>query len=176
MQFYVGDTHFFHNRIIEYSNRNFSNVDEMNEAMIENWNAKVGPTDRVYHLGDVIFGGSDKMQIIHRLNGYKILMMGNHDYHHTPTQWKTYFSEVHEIKVIHDEVIGRQVVLLHYPLEEWPHFYKGAVHLHGHCHGHLARTIPGRMDVGIDCHPKFEPFSSEEIRDHFDKIGWPIRG
>jgi len=51
--FFTGCTHFGHANIIKLANRPFSDVGEMNEALVERWNARVQPGDRVYHLGDV---------------------------------------------------------------------------------------------------------------------------
>ena len=39
--FFVSDTHFNHTNIIKYCNRPFNNADEMDAALIKNWNAKV---------------------------------------------------------------------------------------------------------------------------------------
>jgi calcineurin-like phosphoesterase family protein len=52
---FTSDTHFSHNNIIRYCNRPFSNVEEMDEVLINNWNNKVKQNDDVYHLGDIIF-------------------------------------------------------------------------------------------------------------------------
>ena len=54
--FFIADTHFRHRNIIKHDGRPYSSVDEMNEALITNWNAKVKPNDSVYHLGDVGVG------------------------------------------------------------------------------------------------------------------------
>lgn len=52
----------------------------MNEVIIDNWNSVVSPGDTVYHLGDVALGQIDKsLACVSRLNGYKILILGNHD-------------------------------------------------------------------------------------------------
>jgi calcineurin-like phosphoesterase family protein len=83
MIYFTSDTHFFHGNIIGYCNRPFADIDTMNEGLIEKWNRRVTPEDTVYHLGDVSFGKLEATQaIIQRLNGYKILVKGNHDRSH----------------------------------------------------------------------------------------------
>ena len=86
----VSDTHFNHAGILKFTDINgkptrgdrFANVDEMNEAMMDNWNSAVKPGDKVYHLGDVLFG-ENKLEWITtnfpKLNGQKRLIVGNHD-------------------------------------------------------------------------------------------------
>jgi calcineurin-like phosphoesterase family protein len=77
---FTADTHFGHERIIELCNRPFASVDEMNEVMIERWNAVVRPRDFVVHLGDVAMGKiADTLPLVGRLNGTKTLIPGNHD-------------------------------------------------------------------------------------------------
>ena len=56
MNYFIADTHFYHYQLLEPNNfapRHFGNVDEMNQAMIDAWNARVDDNDRVYHLGDI---------------------------------------------------------------------------------------------------------------------------
>ena len=61
---------------------NITDVEDMNEQMIANWNSVVKPGDKVYHLGDVLFG-TRKQEWMNanfpRLNGQKRLIVGNHD-------------------------------------------------------------------------------------------------
>ena len=52
----IGDTHFYHENILKYENRSFSSVDEMNKALISNWNSKVKSRDKIIVLGDFCFG------------------------------------------------------------------------------------------------------------------------
>ncbi len=77
---FTSDTHFFHERVIQYSNRPFKDKEEMNEFMIQQWNRKVSPQDTIYHLGDFSFASKEKTErVLQRLNGKKILVLGNHD-------------------------------------------------------------------------------------------------
>lgn len=82
----ISDTHFNHQNILTFKDsdgnpvRPFSSVEEMNETMIDRWNAVVKPSDKVYHLGDVFFGSKDWIEANwSRLNGRKRLIVGNHD-------------------------------------------------------------------------------------------------
>lgn len=78
--FVISDTHFAHKNIIDYCNRPFKDIHEMDEAMIKNWNETVSNDDVVIHLGDFGLGNKEYIRsIIQRLNGKKILILGNHD-------------------------------------------------------------------------------------------------
>lgn len=78
--FVISDTHFGHENIIRYCNRPFASCKDMDEAMAKNWNETVTNKDVVLHLGDVGLGNKEYVAgIIKRLNGNKLLIMGNHD-------------------------------------------------------------------------------------------------
>lgn len=81
--YFTSDTHFFHERIIDYFQRPFTSVKEMNEALINNWNSAV-PTDGiVFYLGDFAKGDSAIWSdILCRLSGHIHLIAGNHDWPH----------------------------------------------------------------------------------------------
>ena len=59
--FFTADQHFGHKSIIEYCNRPFSDVEEMNEALIENWNKTVDNNDKIFVLGDFALGSSENI-------------------------------------------------------------------------------------------------------------------
>lgn len=78
--FVTSDTHFNHKNIIEFCERPFSDVQEMNEKMIENWNKVVCKDDLVFHLGDFQMGDRKLIpETLKRLNGIIFLIRGNHD-------------------------------------------------------------------------------------------------
>lgn len=78
--FATSDHHFGHSRIIEYANRPYSSVEEMDEDLIKRWNETVSNNDIVFHLGDFAFGSVGKQKsYLDRLHGVKYLILGNHD-------------------------------------------------------------------------------------------------
>lgn len=77
---YTSDSHFGHANIIEYCKRPFATVDEMDKALIENWNSIVKQGDLVIHVGDFAFTRNhDPNQYLKHLQGTIILIAGNHD-------------------------------------------------------------------------------------------------
>jgi len=82
----ISDTHFNHQNIIGFTSRPFSNIEEMNEVMIRNWNNTVSKGDKVYILGDVCHWSNKKKQCTlqelekwtDQLNGDKVLIRSNH--------------------------------------------------------------------------------------------------
>jgi calcineurin-like phosphoesterase family protein len=75
--FFSADQHFGHQKIIEYCNRPYKNVDIMDNALISNWNSVVSSNDIVFVVGDFAFHGD--MGYAKRLNGTMVLIKGNHD-------------------------------------------------------------------------------------------------
>lgn len=76
---FTSDTHFGHRNIIKFCNRPWNTVEEMDNALIENWNKVVKPEDIVFHLGDFAFATNGRWkEIINSLNGHIYLIVGNH--------------------------------------------------------------------------------------------------
>ncbi len=80
--FFIGDTHFYHENISKYEpirlkvmkEQGFSNLDDW---LIYNWNQTVGVDDLVIHVGDFAFKNINNL--VGKLNGKLILILGNHD-------------------------------------------------------------------------------------------------
>lgn len=56
------DTHFFHDKVVEYNQRPFANVEEMNEELIARWSSVVHRDSIVFHprqAHTMPFGASD---------------------------------------------------------------------------------------------------------------------
>ena len=63
-RYVISDTHFNHSRILEYCQRPFDNVEQMNEVIINNWNKVINEDDIVYVLGDFCFGNKTMLKEI----------------------------------------------------------------------------------------------------------------
>lgn len=134
MNFYISDLHIGHANIISLDKRPFKDIDEMNRAIIENWNNRVKPEDTVYILGDFIWLKEEDWDFyVEQLTGKKVLIVGNHDpKQFSPATQKT-FSEITPCKEIKDS--GHHLTLCHYPI---PFFRAGSAEnsymLYGHVH------------------------------------------
>lgn len=165
---FVSDTHWGHKNIIKYSNRPFKSVEEMNEALIDNWNDVVKPTDVVYHLGDFAFlPYSDLKAIARRLNGEKHFIMGNHDKEISKNRNDLLSSHTFASITSYQEVKaeGHMICCFHYGQRVWNKSHHGSFHLYGHSHGSLPPH--GRsVDVGVDCKEitsEYRPVSLDEV-------------
>lgn len=143
--FFTADTHFGDHRTINIHRRPFATVADMDEALIDGWNAVVGPADTVWHLGDVARRPADVPGLLARLNGVKHLLRGNND--PPATCEAAGWSSVGDYAEL--EVDGRSLVLCHYPFRSWNGQHRRAINLHGHSHGKL-KPMPRQFDVGVD--------------------------
>lgn len=151
---FTSDCHYGHANIIDYCKRPFRNVQEMDEALIANYNALVQPDDMVYFLGDFCFSREPK-KIFDRLNGKKHLILGNHDLSGSGAlrkgldecawEWikSTYLLQLKK------KSRSKSVWLSHYAHRVWPSSHKGSMHLYGHSHGDLPDHNKS-CDVGVD--------------------------
>lgn len=175
MKWFTSDLHFFHKRILEFTKRPASTVEEMHELIVNNWNSVVSPDDIVYHLGDLNFSKPHKViPILERLNGDIQLLQGNHDndqamseYRKLPNVKRAQCSPYLELKEQ-----GQKIVLCHYPFSTWNRAHYGSWHLFGHCHNSHRKPIGKSIDVGIDAtwenYGKFRPLSFDEVREILD--------
>lgn len=157
--FFTADEHYGHHNIIEYCDRPFKAIDEMNDTIIANHNAVVSEKDTVIHAGDFTLRGKRYAEhMISQLEGNHIFIRGSHDY------WlpKTH-TQIWERKVI-----GMYIVVCHYAMRTWPRSHHGSIQLYGHSHGKL-EPIGLQYDVGVD-NNDFYPVSDEQIKKIMGRI------
>jgi calcineurin-like phosphoesterase family protein len=129
--FLVSDTHFGHAGVCRFLRddgtklRPWDSVEEMDEAMVKAWNETVKPTDKVYHLGDVVINRK-ALKTLHRLNGDKVLIRGNHDIFRDD-EYREYFRELRAYHVMSG------MILSHIPIHT-DSLGRFGVNIHGHLH------------------------------------------
>ena len=166
--YFTSDHHFDHKNIIQYSNRPFKNVDEMNLTMVEKWNSIVTDNDTVYHLGDFTLGDIRHFtKWVSQLNGNIKILPGSHDH-----LWLKDFVASNKVQVIlplesveFSEIMNGKypqvIVLCHYSMQVWDRSHYGSWHLFGHSHGTL-KGIGLSFDVGVDC-TEYTPLPLEGV-------------
>lgn len=93
MIYIVSDTHFCHNREFLYKPRGFNSANEMNQAIIKNWNSIVDKDDDVYILGDLMLNNNEEgANCVKRLKGNLHIIIGNHDTDERIKLYKTFYN------------------------------------------------------------------------------------
>ena len=150
--FFTSDTHFNHRAVIDFCHRPFACVEEMNEAIIDRWNATVAEWDEVYHLGDFCWQEREAERFFSRLNGVKHLIAGNHD--HKRIRKLPWASVQYAARL---RVQRTLIYLSHYPVVG----FREDFHFHGHQHNPSPSRLPRQVDVGVDAW-SYRPVSLDE--------------
>lgn len=163
---FTSDHHFGHKNIIEYAERPFDHIDQMDENLIDSWNSVVDSWDIVYHLGDLTLGDDANKYLVRLRGRIKILSnMWHHDRRwlkNTPS----HFGNVWKMSPMVVLENPHTIILCHYPIAEWDRKHYDSWHLHGHSHGNY--TGDGKiLDVGVDnaykLFKEFRPFSLQDV-------------
>ena len=154
--FFTSDTHFSGKRTLELSKRPFKDINEMDSAIIENWNSKVTNDDTVYHLGD--FGEPGMIRLLY---GKEIFFLPGitYDTKEVIDELKHLDERIHIIR--RNEVVlygGKNYVLVHEPETAKSNY---TFFLYGHIHK-LQMVKRNGLCVSQDAH-HFCPISLEEV-------------
>ncbi len=180
--FFTSDQHFGHANIIKYCPiRKFSSANEMNEALVKNFNSLVSKEDLTYHIGDFSLSLANMQTYLPRLNGTHHLICGNHDKCH-PTEKKPAKRQIFENEYLKSgfasvqtelnlSLDGIDFCLCHFPYtgdhtaEERFQKYRpkdeGKILLHGHVH-ELYKVRDRCINVGVDVWD-LKPVEASEI-------------
>ena len=150
--FVTSDTHISHERIIEYCNRPFNSVVDMDQALFNSWNETVNDSDIVLHMGDFSIKSKPEALVapvrakIEALKGRKVLVRGNHD-KDKMVKWLESLGWV----VVHNIEIKNMIMFAHKYMDHTEEYGKfGRYLLHGHAHGTLGPNTDLRIDCGVD--------------------------
>ena len=194
----ITDTHFGHANIIKFEKPDgspirpgytpaptmayvrFRDITHHDEALVEQWNRRVGVGDTVYHFGDI----GKPLSIMKRLNGRKKLILGNHDDIHDARELRQYFYDIVAWRISQPEDgFPVPVVFTHFPLhadERKPAARR--INIHGHIHEkHILRPNgmidPWYINICVE-HTNHGPVHFDELismvalrRKQIEKLG-----
>jgi len=172
---FLSDLHLGHGNIIRLCERPFASVEEMDAALIENWNRKVKKEDVVYVLGDVVWDKRKVAYYMEQLAGRKILITGNHDVGWAKREeCQRYFELV--APYLELRLDGHPITLCHYPLLEWNFSREEEKKrlgylIHGHIHNRVSEEyLPlflrfNALNAGADVNG-FAPVSFAELMEN----------
>ena len=179
--FLVSDTHFGHAGVCRFLRedgtklRPWDSPEEMDEYMVEAWNKKVRPNDKVYHLGDVVINRRE-LNILALLNGDKVLIRGNHDIFRD-TEYRHYFREIRAYHVMNG------MILSHIPIHS-DSLGRFGTNIHGHLHSNRVMVTdpfghrPPMVDVRYHCvcveQTDFAPILFEDVVKRIEAEGGTI--
>ena len=178
----ISDTHFGHEKTCTTFKkedgsplRPFASAEEMNEVMISRWNERVKPTDKVYHLGDVVINRRF-LHVLGRLNGDKVLIKGNHDIFKLE-DYTQYFRDIRGYHVMNGCIFS------HVPVHP-DSLERFGCNIHGHLHanrvmwedpfdGFESKLDPRYFNVSVEC-IDFAPILLEDAFQRIQEQGGQV--
>lgn len=162
--FFISDTHFGHTGVCKFLRddgtklRPWDDPNEMDQALIENWNKVVRPNDKVYHLGDVVINRKS-LRTLMLLNGDMVLIKGNHDIFRL-NEYTEFFRDVRGYHVLNG------MILSHIPIHE-ESIARFGVNIHGHLHYNRVKKNgeidPRYFNVSVE-QINYTPISIDDLR------------
>lgn len=149
----IADTHFGHWGVCKFLRddgtklRPWDNPDDMDKALINNWNAVVKNNDRVYLLGDVVINRKC-LPILYHLKGRKVLVKGNHDIFKLK-DYEPYFDDIRAY-VVGNTHSGQRYIMSHIPIHNGS-LARFDLNIHGHLHSGFVKDRDNNRDKNYMC-------------------------
>jgi calcineurin-like phosphoesterase family protein len=194
--YFSADFHYNHSALVRGTSkwedkapcRNFDTLEEHDYTLVKNINDLVKEDDILISLGDWNFGDyksgsniTNARKFREQLNVKTIIhCLGNHDVHVRQNKdnsqelfsWVGDYLELEIIENTKEQGVKphkQKIVCSHYPISSWNHQRHGSFMLFGHTHSSYKGAKGKSMDVGIDCHLEFRPFSYWEVKEIMNK-------
>jgi len=173
MQYFSSDWHLGHSKTIEFSNRPFKDIKEMDSMIISNMISPLKKGDDFYFLGDLAFDIPSAAKFFNQLpKGVKFFwILGNHE--RTAKEFQHYCIQQTPMKEI--RIQKAHVTLCHYPMITWNRSHYNSWQLYGHHHisSHGHEKIPllaagKQLNVNLEFHD-YKPWSEDEVVEYMSK-------
>ena len=168
-QYFITDPHFGHHNLLTFKDeagkltREFKNIEEHDNLIIENINAVVRPCDKLFVLGDVAMNRKCISTMDRIITKKRILIRGNHDIFKL-RDYTPYFTDVRAYKMMPKHGI----MFSHIPVHPCQLEGRFTLNIHGHRH---QNEIDDKRYMNI-C-PEiigYNPISLEEILEKKSKL------
>jgi calcineurin-like phosphoesterase family protein len=180
----VSDLHLHHERLCTFTFKDsdrlirrhpftdsgFTDIEDHDQFIIQQWNDTVSAGDTVYVLGDVVINrkGLYKLDL---LNGRKILVPGNHDIFHID-DYRNHFADVRGY------IVRNEVIFSHIPVYSGQLEHRFKLNCHGHTHQNLVMmkkngadiSDPRYMNVCYEQLKDYKPISIDEVYAYRDRV------
>ena len=138
--FVISDLHLGHKNMA--TKRGFDSVEEHDNFIISQWNKVVLKKDTVWILGDITMEKSAPYQLLDKLNGYKKVVLGNHD---QPQHSKKLLNYVNSVCGM---TKYKGLILSHCPIHERELEIFGCKNIHGHVH---EKSLDDSRYINVSC-------------------------
>lgn len=194
--FFTSDWHIGHDKALDYDQRPFKDMHHMLESLISRYNATVPVNGICYFVGDMGNKPEGIKRVMARLNGTKVLILGNHD-QGINTMYNCGFDVVllnasifigdSIITISHCPLLGikrEDTSQMKDPKENWHGELKdkhrkfsmenrGQFHLHGHIHSRKdkkqsVKILDKQFDIGVTAN-NYTPVSLSQIESWISK-------
>ena len=153
------DLHLGHANVIDYGNRPFADVEEMDRRLWDSWAAAVSPETVLVCVGDLAMRtalNEDTWRRVRTMRGRQELVIGNHDLTGLGQLRVDGFDGVWSLMTVPGKP---PLILTHMPLLEVP---DGCVNVHGHMHDAPVTRTP-HINVSVE-HLDYRPVSLLRLR------------
>lgn len=168
MKYFSSDWHLGHAKTIEFSNRPFKDVEEMDKVICANMIGPLKDGDEFYFLGDMARDVASASKFFNQLPKHVkfFWILGNHE--RPAGQFK--HRCVQQVPMKEIKIQSKYpVTLCHYPMITWNKSHYGAWQLFGHHHisshgtNQLHKFVVGKqLNVNCEMHD-YKPWSEDEI-------------
>jgi calcineurin-like phosphoesterase family protein len=142
---FIADLHLGHENMSK--RRNFKSISDHDEFIISEWNSVVGKKDLTYILGDISMESASSYPLLDRLNGRKIVVLGNHDLPRDILSLLNYVDKVSGM------IKYKGVWLTHCPVHPSELEFRVSKNIHGHIHENVVMLngIPDHRYFCVSC-------------------------
>lgn len=121
--------------------RGFKDEIEHDNFIIEQWNKVVLKKDTVWILGDITMEKTSPYELLDKLNGFKKVVLGNHDKPQHVLKLLSYVNSVCGM------IKHKGFILSHCPIHE-SELFRFSKNIHGHVH---ENTLPDKRYINVSC-------------------------